>query len=517
MKTLLINPKFPQTFFSYNKVLRMLRKNAILPPLGLLTMAALLPREWDLKLIDLTFQEISPEDWEDCDLVLVTGMVVQYQGILETIREGKRRGKTVVVGGPWVFHFPQEALAAGADLVVKGEGEATMALLLESLSRGETGEVIMASSFADLEDSPPPRYDLINLKDYVDMAIQFSRGCPFDCEFCEVTLMLGRRFRTKRPGQILTELQILYDLGWRGSIFFVDDNFIGHPGKAKDLLRELLPWLESRRRPFRFYTQTSVNLATEPELLDLLVQADFNSVFLGIETLDAESLKQSGKVQNVRVDLNLVCQEINRAGLIIQAGCIIGFDQEKPGADQRLLDFANRHQVPEMFITLLQAGPGTRLWHRLEQEGRLLPCSMQYEHLSNQTGLVNFIPTRPLQEIVEEFIHLYEVLYEPGAYLGRVYHFLERMRSPSCPRPFSLLFLHETRAVFNVFFRQGWLYDSRRQFWRDFFKVVRNFPAKLTDFFTLLIKGEHYFDFRRTIAKELRLQMAQRKLYPPGR
>jgi radical SAM superfamily enzyme YgiQ (UPF0313 family) len=514
MKTLLINPKFPQTFFSYNNVLGMLRKNAILPPLGLLTVAALLPREWDLKLIDLTFQKISPEDWESCDLVVVTGMIVQYQGILEIIREGKRRGKTVVVGGPWVFQFPQEAVAAGADLVVKGEGEATMTLLLESLSRGDTGEVITAPNYADMEDSPPPRFDLINPKNYVDMAIQFSRGCPFDCDFCEVTMMLGRRFRTKRPGQILIELQILYDLGWRGNIFFVDDNFIGHPGKAKDLLKELLPWLESRKRPFRFYTQASVNLATEPELLDLMVQADFNSVFLGIETLDEESLKQSGKVQNVRVDLNLVCQEINRAGLIIQAGCIIGFDQEKPGADQRLLDFANRNQVPEMFITLLQAGPGSRLWDRLEQEGRLLP--LQYENLSNQTGLVNFIPTRPLQEIVEEFIHLYEVLYDPGAYLERVFHFLERMLPPSCLRPFSLLDLYEIRAVFTVFFRQGWLYDSRRQFWRYFFKVARNFPARLTDFFTLLIKGEHYFDFRRIIAKELRLQIAQIKPYPPG-
>jgi radical SAM superfamily enzyme YgiQ (UPF0313 family) len=507
MKAILVNPGFPQTFFSHNKVLQMIRKKAILPPLGLLTLAALLPREWDVKLFELTFQKISPEDWEDCDLVLVSGMAVQYKGILETIREGKRRGKTVVAGGPWVFHFPQEALAAGADLVVKGEGEATISLLLESLSRHDYGRIISAPAFADLEDSPPPRFDLIDVHDYADMAVQFSRGCPFNCEFCDIKLMLGRHFRTKKPRQILAELQILYDLGWRGPVFFVDDNFIGHPGKARALLRELLPWLESRGRPFQLYTQASVNLAAERELLELMVQAGFTGVFLGIETPDAESLKQVGKVQNVAVDLDLVCQEINRAGLIILAGCIIGFDQEKPGADQRLLDFAQRTQVPEMFVTLLQVAPGTALWKRLEKEGRLLP--LNYEHLSNQTGLVNFVPTRPLQQIVDEFIHLYEALYEPGAYLGRVFHFLERMRAPSFPRPFSLPSLYELRAVLIVLFRQGGLYASRRQFWRYLFTVLRKFPARLPDFIMLLIKGEHYFDFRRTIVRELRRQMAR--------
>ncbi len=507
MKVLLINPGFPQTYFSYNKVLQMLRKKAILPPLGLLTLAALLPREWDLKLIDQTFQKISPKDWEDCDLVLISGMAVQYQGILDTIREGRRRGKTVVAGGPWVFHFPQEALAAGADLVVKGEGEMTISLLLESLSRQESGRVISAPDFANLEESPPPRYDLIDLDDYVDMAIQFSRGCPFNCEFCEIKLMLGRRFRTKRPEQILTELQNLYDLGWRGSVFFVDDNFIGHPGKAKALLGELLPWLEARGRPFEFYTQASVNLAAEPKLLELMVQSDFTCVFLGIETPDTVSLQQTGKVQNVAVDLVQVCREINRAGLIIQAGCIIGFDQEKAGADQRLLNFARRTQVPELFVTLLQAGPGTIMWKRLEKEGRLLPIS--YENLSNQTGLVNFLTIRPLEQIVEEFIHLYETLYEPGNYLERVFLFLKGMNRPVLPKPFALPHLNELRAVLIVFFRQGWVYDSRRKFWRYFFEVLWKFPARLPNFLTLLIKGEHYFDFRRTIVRELSRQMAR--------
>jgi hypothetical protein len=189
------------------------------------------------------------------------------------------------------------------------------------------------------------------------------------------------------------------------------------------------------------------------------------------------------------------------------AGCIIGFDQEKPGADQRLLDFAQRTQVPEMFVTLLQVAPGTALWKRLEKEGRLLP--LNYEHLSNQTGLVNFVPTRPLQQIVDEFIHLYEALYEPGAYLGRVFHFLERMRAPSFRRPFSLPSLYELRAVLILIFRQGCLYASRRQFWRYLFTVLRKFPARLPDFIILLIKGEHYFDFRRTIVRELRHQMAR--------
>ena len=303
MKVLLVNPGHPQTFWSFNRVLEMLGKKALMPPLGLLTVAALLPPEWDARFRDLTFQAISPQDWDDCDLLFVSGMIVQHRGIIQAIKEGKRRGKTVVVGGPWAFHFAEDALAAGADLAVTGEAELVMPQLLDSLERHESGKVLIASGHADLKHSPLPRFDLIDLDSYLDMALQFSRGCPFHCEFCDITLMLGRRVRTKTTRQILEELQVLDDLGWRGNVFFVDDNFIGSPPKAKDLLRELIPWMGARGHPFDFFTQASVNLAADPELLDLMVRAGFTSVFLGIETTDVDSLVGAGKMQNATVDL----------------------------------------------------------------------------------------------------------------------------------------------------------------------------------------------------------------------
>lgn len=492
----------------------MLGKKALMPPLGLLTVAALLPPEWQFTFRDLTFQEISPSNWQACDLLLVSGMIVQHQGIKQTIQEGKRRGKTVVVGGPWAFHFPEDALAAGADLVVKGEAELIMPQLLDAMQRRESGKVITTVGHADMEHSPPPRSDLVDLNSYQNMALQFSRGCPFNCDFCDITLMLGRRMRTKTPLQVLQELQVLNDLGWRGNVFFVDDNFIGSPPKAKELLKELIPWMKERGHPFDFFTQASVNLAADPELMDLMVRAGFTSVFLGIETTDVDSLVGAGKLQNATVDLEEACHRISQAGLQITAGCIIGFDQEKPGADRRLLDFAVRTHIPKLFVTLLQAGPGTELWDRLNREGRLL--SHSYEHLSNQTGLLNFVPTRPQEEIVEEFIHLYEHLYDPGFYLEQsLKHFMD-MEPLKVKKPFSLPRLFEVRALLIMFFRQGVLYPSRFKFWKTLLTAAREIPERLPFFLSLCVELEHYTEYRHTIARELRRQMAELPPQPAG-
>jgi len=507
MNVLLVNPLYPQTFWSFEKVLGMLNKKCVQPPLGLLTVAALLPQDWDLMLADATVREVSEDDWDHCELVLVTGMVNQYSGIMETIRQAKQRAKTVVVGGPLVFHAPEEALKAGADIVVRGEAETAMPRLLEALKHKESGIIIEAEGRPDVSGSPPPRYDLLDLNDYVDMAIQFSRGCPFQCEFCDITLMYGREVRTKSPDQILQELQILYDLGWRRVVFFVDDNFIGSPSKAKDLLRKLVPWMENRGHPFDFSTQASVNLAADPELLDLMVRAGFWKVFLGIETLDRENLKEAKKFQNVAVDLDRVCEKINRAGLQIIAGCILGFDNERQGADQRLIDFACRNHIPEMFVTLLQAAPGTDLWKRLESECRLMFDGIN-DNLGSQTALINFRPTRPTSEIVEEFIHLYNVLYDPEFYLNRSFEYLSRMESPPPKKAFSLPSISELRAVFITLFRQGLLYPSRLTFWKFFLRGLLRFPQRFRYFLSACVVGEHYYEYRRTIEIELETQLA---------
>ncbi|MCP4667862.1 MAG: B12-binding domain-containing radical SAM protein [Deltaproteobacteria bacterium] len=501
MKILLVNPRVPQTYFSIERVLKMIRKKAMSPPLGLLTVASLLPQEWDLKLVDLNVRDLTDHDWREADLVFVTGMAVQGSGILNVIRESKKRGKVVVAGGPLAFHFPEWLIEAGADLVVKGEAEVTMAGLLDHLGREDYGRVVTATELADMTASPPPRFDLLDQEAYTDRSIQFTRGCPFKCEFCDVTHMLGRRVRAKTTDQIISELDILYESGWRRNVFFVDDNFIGHVGKAKDLLQGLIGWMEERKYPFEFITQASVNLGADDVLLDLMVRAGFTHVFLGIETLDEESLKEAKKNQNRGVDLNEVCRKINRAGLHIIAGFIIGFDNESPGADRRFIDFADRNSIPEMVVTPLQAGPGTDLWKRLSQEGRVTEQALD-DNMGSQTGLPNFMTTRPLEEIVQEYMRIFEILYDRERFLDRTFAHFAHMKKRPFRKGFALPYAYELRGLAIILFRQGVLYKTRWKFWNYLFKALTRFPARLPQFLGACIQSEHYFDYRQTIINQ---------------
>ncbi len=353
--------------------------------------------------------------------------------------------------------------------------------------------------------SGPLTARLLQRRSVTDMAIEFSRGCPFQCEFCDITVMFGRKVRTKAPEQVLAELEHLFQLGWRRNVLFVDDNFIGDPGKTKALLRQLIPWMEMKGHPFEFCTQVSVNLAQDEELLELMVRAGFWKVFVGIETVDEESLKLAKKHQNTGLDLGLACRKINRAGLLIIAGCIVGFDTELTGSDRRLIDFARNNHIPEMFINMLLAGPGTELWSRLEKEGRLLPVS--HEHRSNNTGLMNFVPVRPLGEIAGELIHLYEVLYDPAFYLDRAFNHILEMAPPPEKKPFKPPCLFELRAVLIVFVKQGIIYRSRRKFWKYLFRTLKEFPWYLSRYMNYCVVAEHYFEYRQTIKSALTIQM----------
>jgi len=467
-------------------------KKSYAPPLGLLTLAALLPQDWECSLVDLTFQDISPRQWQEVDLVILTGTIFHLTHLLEITRESKKRNKLVAVGGPGIFHFPEEALKAGADFVAKGEGERTLPLLLDAIRDKRTGVFAESPGPADLSNTPVPRFDLLDLDAYVDMSIQFSRGCPFECEFCDATHIFGRKVRTKEPDRVIAEFQRLYDLGWRRQVFVVDDNFIGRPSATKALLEALIPWMEAHGRPFELFTHASVDLARHPDLMELMVKAGFMSVYLGIETPDKAALELIKKRQNVRADLVGDCKKINSTGLELIAGTIIGLDGETPGSDQRLCEFVEAIDLPLVEIDLLHAFPGTALWNRLSKEDRLL---VDRDYLAGQSHdlSINFVPLRPIGEVVDEYVSAMRTLYDPSAFLERAFRHYDAMNPlpyrPPSKRPYPF----EIKMLVHALVRWGLLWPTRRRFWKHIWHLMRNHgPFRVQRFVRCCISLDHY-------------------------
>jgi radical SAM superfamily enzyme YgiQ (UPF0313 family) len=508
MRVLLLYPLFPKSFWSFDKALELVGRKVSLPPLSLTTVAAILPQTWEFRLADRNVRLESEADWYWADLVIISGMIVQKPDMLHLISEAKRRGKRVAVGGPYVTSVPEAAQEAGADFLVLDEGEITLPLLVEALERGETSGVFRANGEKpDVTTTPVPRFDLLDLRAYNDMSVQFSRGCPFQCEFCDIIVLYGRKPRTKTPAQLLAELQALYDLGWRRSIFIVDDNFIGNKRNVKLLLRELAPWMAEHGYPFRLTTEASVDLAQDQELLDLMIAANFTAVFLGIETPDTESLSLTQKFQNTRNSLIESVQKINEVGLRVMAGFIIGFDDEKPGAGDRIVEFVETTAIPQALFSMLQALPNTALWHRLEKEGRLLDGDDEAN--IHQTTLTNFIPTRPLEEIAREYVRCFWDLYEPSRYLARVHrHFLSMKPSPN-KKKFKVPELSDIRALFTICWRQGLKRDTRFQFWRQLFSIIRHNPGVFETYLVNCALNEHFAEYRQIVRDEIEAQLTE--------
>ncbi|MBF2000142.1 MAG: B12-binding domain-containing radical SAM protein [Synechococcales cyanobacterium M58_A2018_015] len=504
MRVLLLYPLFPKTFWSFEKILELIDRKVLLPPLGLITVAAILPQEWEFKLVDHNVREVTEDEWAWADLVILSAMIVQKQDLLDQIREAKRRGKKVAVGGPYPTSVPEDSLAAGADYLILDEGEITLPRFVEAVQRGEPQGVFRANGEKpDVTGTPVPRFDLLELDAYDSMSIQFSRGCPFQCEFCDIIVLYGRKPRTKTPQQLLAELDRLYELGWRRAIFMVDDNFIGNKRNVKLLLRELKGWMAERQYPFTFNTEASVDLAQDPELMQLMMECNFNAVFLGIETPDADSLELTKKFQNTRSSLVEAVQTINRAGLRVMAGFIIGFDGEKTGAGDRIIDFVEQTAIPTAVFGLLQALPNTALWHRLEKEGRLLGSTD-----GNQFALMNFTPTRPVEEIAREYVHAFCTLYEPKRFLNRVYrHFLHMQPSP-CKVPFQMPSWVELRALAIVVWRQGFKRNTRWQFWHHFFSILKRNPGVWAHYVTVCAHVEHFLEYRQIVRDQIESQLA---------
>ncbi len=513
MNILLVYPRFPKSFWSFDKTLELVNFKAQLPPLGLITVAAILPQTWNFKLVDRNVRAVRREEWQWADIVIVSAMIVHKVDFLEAIQTAKGYGKRVAVGGPYPTALPQEALAAGADFLILDEGEITLPMFVAAVERGDShGTFRSNGEKPDVTGTPIPRYDLLELDAYAEMSVQFSRGCPFQCEFCDIIVLYGRKPRTKAPQQLLAELQCLYDLGWRRSIFMVDDNFIGNKRNVKLLLQAMKPWMEERGYPFSFATEASVDLAQDPELMQMMVDCNFGTVFLGIETPDDDSLTLTRKFQNVRDPLSESVVAISRAGLRVMAGFIIGFDGEKPGAGQRIYQFVEQTAIPTAMVSMLQALPDTALWHRLEKEGRLLGQSADI----NQATLMNFVPTRAIEEITEEFIQTFWDLYDPLTVLNRTFrHFLmlgeaqrrnyqNRTTSAGAPD----INWVTIRAFLIIVWRQGIKRKTRLRFWLNLAVMLWRYPAVAANYVSVCAQAEHFLDFRQIVRANIETQLA---------
>ncbi|MDO8630485.1 MAG: B12-binding domain-containing radical SAM protein [Phycisphaerales bacterium] len=482
MNVLLISPAAPESFWSYRHALRFISKKAVLPPLGLLTVAAMLPKEWKLRLIDLNASRLTDADIEWADYVLISAMIVHADSVRRVVARCNAKSKVVIAGGP-LFTTGHERFPEIEHFVL-GEAEAIMPSLVGDMSSRVLRRQYQAPDRPDITQTPVPRWDLIDFDDYSTMPVQLSRGCPFDCEFCDIITMYGRIPRVKTPTQMICELDSLLDAGWTGSVFIVDDNFIGNKAKAAAILRELVVWRKRRGAKTTFLTEASLNLADSPDLLDLMVRAGFKRVFIGIETPNEESLAECSKVQNCGRDLQQAITTIQNAGLEVMGGFIVGFDNDGPGIFERQWRFIQEAGVVTAMVGLLTALPQTRLYTRLQKEGRIL-CDSP----GTNDGVLNFAPRLDREMLLDGYRALVKRLYAPKDYYQRAVTFLREYRpKPPHVRPT----FGEVAALFRSFWVLGVRNRGRRAFWKYLAQAIVYHRRAFAEAVDLAIRGHHF-------------------------
>ena len=483
MKVLLIYPEFPDTFWSFKHALQFIRKRASLPPLGLLTVAAMLPSDWEKRLIDLNVCKLTERDLEWADMAFVSAMAVQRESVRPVIARCKTAGLKVVAGGP-LFVVEHEEFK-DVDHFVLNEAELTLPPFLSDLERGSAKRIYASTKFPDIHQTPAPLWKLADLKRYATMAIQFSRGCPYNCDFCNVTVLLGHKPRLKSAGQIIRELDGLYQLGWRNSVFFVDDNLIGNKKVLKEsLLPALIEWRKDKVG-MTFHTEASINLADDEELMHLMVEAGFNMVFIGIETPSEESLAECGKKHNKNRDLVADVKRIQRSGLQVQGGFIVGFDSDTPSIFQRQIDFIQKSGIVTAMVGMLQAPFGTQLYQRLAREGRLLGVFSG----DNVDGMTNIIPKMGLDTLHKGYRSLIEYLFSATNYFARVKTILRPYKMAKISVPFNFEYL---LAFFRSILHLGIVGRERIHYWKLFFWTLFHRPRLFPMAITFAILGHHY-------------------------
>lgn len=483
MNILLVYPEFPDTFWSFKHALKFVHKKAASPPLGLLTVAALLPADWEKRLVDLNVTPLTHKDLAWADYVFVSAMIVQREAARALILRCKDFGVKVVAGGP-LFTMEHEQFPE-VDHFILNEAELTLPPFLADLANGHAQHLYTSSEYADIQLTPAPIWRLANLKQYDTFSIQFSRGCPFSCDFCNVTSLLGHRPRTKTAAQIIAELDSLYALGWRKSIFFVDDNFIGNKQQIKsEVLPALIEWRRGKTG-MPFSTEAPINLADDPELLSLMTQAGFDTVFVGIETPNTDSLVECSKNQNQGRDLVESVKRLQRAGLQVQGGFIVGFDNDPPSIFQQQIDFIQKSGIVTAMVGLLQAPPGTRLYERMHKEGRLV-SEMSGD---NVDGSTNIIPKMGIVLLREGYRKLLDHIYAPQVYYARVITFLREYYPPAMRIHLDSQYL---LALGRSIYRLGIRGVERAHYWRLFFWTLFRRPRLFPLAITLAIMGFHF-------------------------
>jgi len=485
MNILMVYPMYPDTFWSFKHALKFVSKKASFPPLGLLTVASMLPEEWNKKLIDMNAMDLTDKDILWADYVFISAMSIQSESANQIIERCKKLNVKIVAGGPLFtssFEYYQNI-----DHLILNEAEITLPEFLNDLNNGNTKRVYTSEEWADITTTPLPKWELVTMNNYTSMNLQYSRGCPFDCDFCDITVLYGRKPRTKSRDQVIAELDALYLTGWKGPVFFVDDNFIGNKSKLKkEILPAITEWNKKRKNPFYFNTEVSINLADDDELLHQMAKAGFEAVFIGIESPNEESLIECNKNQNRNRNLISSVNKIQESGLEVQGGFIVGFDNDPPAIFDKLTNFIQESGIVTAMVGLLNAPKGTKLQKRLLNEGRLLS-----DFTGNNTDFsINFVPHMDSEVLLDGYKKILNTIYSPKFFYARVMRFMKDFE----PKKKKVFHLNPNYilALFKSMFKLGVIGEERIYYWKLFFWSLFRKPQLFSLAILFTIYGFHF-------------------------
>jgi radical SAM superfamily enzyme YgiQ (UPF0313 family) len=499
MKILLVYPSYPDTFWSFRHALRFISKKAAFPPLGLLTVASMLPGEWEKKLVDMNVKDLADEDIKWADYVFISAMVVQRESVKEVISRCNTLNTKTVCGGP-LFTTGYDEFE-GVDYFVLGEAESTLQRFLADLENGEPKHLYESDERPPIVNTPLPMWSLIDMDQYSSLAIQYSRGCPFDCEFCDIIILNGHVPRTKEKEQMLAELDAVYETGWRGGVFIVDDNFIGNKKKLKaETLPAMVGWQEKRKHPFSFFTEVSINLADDARLMQLMAEAGFDRVFIGIETPNEDSLAECNKLPNKGRDLTSAVKILQNNGFEVQGGFIVGFDSDPVSIFKSQINFIQNSGIVTAMVGLLNAPRGTKLYHRLKDENRLLKDITG----DNTDYSINFVPKMNYETLISGYRNIVHTIYSPKHYYERVKTFLQEYNPPRINKAPQLKLQH-IEGLFKSIWFLGIREKGRRYYWRLILSTLLKKPRAFPLSVSLSVFGFHF----RKVAEKLTLSQLE--------